>query len=214
MIGSTSCSKGLHKQIASNLQVNLQWNFHCLSCNLYQNIIWNFGEFWFYVVSSLETRTCYRTESAGRTNDCQCFAIMGLQFKNCRRAAGLPPALPLLRQSQNGCCPQLQWTDAFSSNKTAPRHYSWLRGCYPTEKMHCSSWPRSRTNPWTELIILNTYETLGPLAMVMWYGPKDRIIPEGNVLRIRGKIRVSSLVELPRQWPEVSDFVARFCTLC
>ena len=49
--------------------------------------------------------------------------------------------------------------------------------------------------------------------MVMWYGPKDRIIPEGNVLRIRGKIRVSSLVELPRQWPEVSDFVARFCTL-
>ena len=36
---------------------------------------------------------------------------------------------------------------AFSLNATAPRHYSELLDCNPTKKMHCSSWPGSRTHP-------------------------------------------------------------------
>ena len=74
-------------------------------------------------------------------------------------ATARPPAFPLLPQSRTGCGPQLHRRDAFSSNTAAQRHYSGMQGCNPTQKMRCSSWPRSRTHPWTT----KPYEALGPL---------------------------------------------------
>ena len=55
---SRRCSKGLHRPIASYLQVCVQWNCQFLSSNkLHQNIIRTFCDFLLYVISSLEHAT-------------------------------------------------------------------------------------------------------------------------------------------------------------
>ena len=45
-----------------------------------------------------------------------------------------------------------------SLNTTAQRHYSGLQGCNPTEKMHYSSWPWSRTHPSPYELIMKRFD--------------------------------------------------------
>ena len=87
---------------------------------------------------------------------------------------GCKVAAPLKRCVVQGT-KQLQWVALL------------LQGCNPTEKMHCSSLPRSQTHPWTIITIWSAWITA--YSNVIWLDP---IFPKGNIRRIWGQNPVSS----------------------